>query len=297
MESLSQYKYFPVSPTDEKWGIYITTCGHSVIQPGGKYPPELHPEGYHFSWERGRVLHEFCIVYISHGEGVFESESSGSIRVHEGSLFLIHPHERHRYRPERKYGWTEYWLGFAGSHAASIVKNFLPARNPVVNIGLNDDVLGCYLKTLDLATSEPAGFQQIMAGYASTVLAYFYRGMKGRGTGLKEADDIIQRAKCLIIEALTEPLYPKDLAGRLNVSYPWLRRTFKHYTGLPLLQYQMQMRIHKAQSLLLNCNKPIYIISQQCGFESCYYFSRIFKQKTGVTPSAYRKQSQRETSK
>ena len=290
MNSESQYRYFPVSPDDEKWGLYITTCGHRAAAPGSPHPSEQHLSGYHSGWEKGRVLPVFTMVYILHGSGVFESRSSGNTKISEGALFLVQPGEWHRYRPVKKIGWTEYWVGFSGSYALSIASGFFSTESPVVNAGADEDILESYLRILDLSESQPVGFQQIMAGHTMTILGHFYQNMKGRGTALNEADAIIQKAKCSIIENLAKPLDQKALALELKVGHSWLRRTFKHYTVLPLLQYQLQMRINKAQGLIMNSDLPVYTIANQCGFESCYYFSRMFKNKTGIAPSTYRNQ-------
>ncbi len=291
VKSESRCTYFPVSPDDERWGVYVTTCGQSTVVPDSPYPPEQHPSGYHFTWANGRILQEFAIVYIPHGSGMFESRSGGKCRISEGSLFVLFPNEWHRYRPSKETGWTEYWVGFSGRYARSLANDFLSVNAPVVSAGWDEDLLASYLRILDLAQSEPVAFQQIMSGHALTILAHFYQNLKGRGTTVRDADIIIQKAKCAIIENLAIPLDLKALAQELNVGYSWLRRTFKHYTGLPLLQYQLQARIHRGQGLLVNTDLRVGEIADQCGFDSCYYFSRVFKNKTGVSPSAYRNRS------
>lgn len=289
MKSTSCYKYFPVSPDDERWGLYITTCGHSIVAPNSPYPPEQHPDDYHFKWSKGRTMREFCLLYITQGSGFFESRSSGKKHVSEGSFMLLFPNEWHRYRPTKETGWTEYWVGFHGSYATSLVRDFMSKASPIIHVGTSEDILENYLKLLELSKREPVGFQQIMAGHTAALLGHFYQSQKGRNTVTKETDALIHKAKCRIMETLSEPFDPKSLATELNVSYSWLRRTFKHYTGLPLLQYQLQIRINKAKRLLTSSESPVYIIAEQCGFESCYYFSRLFKLKTGTTPTDYRK--------
>ncbi|MBR3994676.1 MAG: helix-turn-helix transcriptional regulator [Clostridia bacterium] len=49
------------------------------------------------------------------------------------------------------------------------------------------------------------------------------------------------------------------------------------------------MRIQKAKFLLANGVLTITAISEECGFSSLYHFCRIFKEKTGFTPSEYSK--------
>ena len=58
---------------------------------------------------------------------------------------------------------------------------------------------------------------------------------------------------------------------------------------MPPGQYQIQIRLNKARRLLRNGTLSIAAIAEQLGFESIYYFSRLFKKKTGCSPLAYRK--------
>ena len=74
------FRYFPASPLDEDWGIFVTTAGYVNIAPGAKYPPPGHPKGYAFDWQHGRKLHEFQLHYITRGGGIFESRTGGRKR-------------------------------------------------------------------------------------------------------------------------------------------------------------------------------------------------------------------------
>ena len=68
-------RYMTISPTDEEWGIVVTTVGHQTIQAGGVYPPLQHPDNYTFRPQEGRVLNEYQLVYITRGQGYFSSQS------------------------------------------------------------------------------------------------------------------------------------------------------------------------------------------------------------------------------
>ena len=48
-------------------------------------------------------------------------------------------------------------------------------------------------------------------------------------------------------------------------------------------------KIEKAKEMLLSRDMKIYEVAEALGFESAYYFSKVFKKHTGQTPSEYRK--------
>jgi AraC-like DNA-binding protein len=54
-------------------------------------------------------------------------------------------------------------------------------------------------------------------------------------------------------------------------------------------QYYIHMKIHKAEDLLEQENVTVKEVAFHLGFEDQYYFSRLFKNKTGVAPSDWKK--------
>ena len=69
-----------------------------------------------------------------------------------------------------------------------------------------------------------------------------------------------------------------------------IREFEKHYHQTPY-QYLLSQKILIAKKLLLGTNVSITNISEQLGFKSVFYFSRLFKKKVGLSPREYRIQS------
>src|SRR4051812_38253085 len=89
MKMTNYYKYLPTSPEDEKWGLHVLNAGFNSVNPHDAYPAPNHPAHHYFSWENGRVLNEFQIIYISKGNGIFESENYPSTIINEGSILFL----------------------------------------------------------------------------------------------------------------------------------------------------------------------------------------------------------------
>lgn len=102
------YKYLPVSAEDEKWGLCVLNVGSSRINKSEPYPPEDHPAHHFFDWNKGRILNEYQIIYITKGEGLFESQSCMHKVVKEGTILLLFPGEWHRFKPNIQTGWDEF---------------------------------------------------------------------------------------------------------------------------------------------------------------------------------------------
>ena len=80
-----------------------------------------------------------------------------------------------------------------------------------------------------------------------------------------------------------------DLSEMSGYSQRQFSRLFKGTYGVSPNTYITRLRLQKAQQLLQSTNQPIGEIAWSCGFEDQNYFSRIFRQVTGFTPSAYRR--------
>ncbi len=95
-------------------------------------------------------------------------------------------------------------------------------------------------------------------------------------------------AKTALISSLEEDVSMPEIAERLNVSYTKFRRLFKEYTGMSPAQYFINLKIHRAKEMLRGGNASVKEISIILHFENPNYFTALFKNKTGLTPSEYR---------
>ena len=273
---------------NQRWGLYLTVAGLSKIPPHSPYPPKKHPSVYQFSWEKGRVLHEFQISYITRGHGTFENRH-GKYEVGPGSVFFLFPGEWHRYRPDDETGWDEYYLGFSGKFSGQIMsQRYFNKAVPVSVIGHHESMLEQFQQAIALVEEESAGCQQICAGIVIGILGSFVAHRKREYFSGKPIEEIIQKARFHLRENAQRDVDMQQLAETFNVGYSYFRRMFKSYTGISPNQYHLQLRIQKAREMLLYSNKSIKAIAIDLGFESVYYFSRIFKQKTGMPPSQFR---------
>ena len=68
----------------------------------------------------------------------------------------------------------------------------------------------------------------------------------------------------------------------------YLNRLFIKHTGSTLRQYILDVRISHAKKMLLNTDLPLSTIAEKVGFNSNTYFSRYFRQITGITPTQFR---------
>ena len=91
---------------------------------------------------------------------------------------------------------------------------------------------------------------------------------------------------------MSEDLSLEDVAEAINVSSFYLSRLFKEVKGENYINYLTDLRMKKARELLKNPRISIKEISSEVGFNDQNYFSRIFKNKFGMTPTEFRNVAQ-----
>jgi AraC-like DNA-binding protein len=283
--------YLPQSPEAEQWGLFVLDAGYTVIPPNSPYPPGPHPDD-HISVASGRTLDTFTLVYITRGGGNFESRSGGEHAIREGDLFIAHPGEWHRYQPDPATGWDEYWVEFDGEQARRIMSNdVFSLDKPVLSIGDDDQILRLFIEIAEATQTQPPGFEHIIATQASQIVARTLARLRYSSAEAREMETLIRRARLHILKNVEQTLDFQALAVELGISYSAFRHRFKQATGLPPGQYQIQIRLNQARRLLRNSRLSVDAIAKQLGFDSIYYFSRLFKKKTGQSPLAFRKEN------
>jgi len=279
------------SEEDELWGLTVTTVGHQQIEENDTYPPKNHPSGYYFNPEKGRILNEFQLLYITNGNGVFTfgSNSRQTCFITEGKMFFLMPGVWHTYKPIEKSGWNEYWIGFKGDIINKIVEEgFFLNRPPVFNIGLNERIVDLYHKAIEIANEERAGYQQALSGIVMHILGLMYYRDKTRDF---EDENLIQKmnkAKVIMRESVYKSITPEDIAKTLNISYSGFRRAFKEFTGTSPSKYMVELKLNEAKLLLSTTTQSIKEIAYSLSYENPDYFPVFFKKRTGLTPVEYR---------
>lgn len=282
------FRYLPVSEEDKQWDFYVTGTGYSNVPPGSRYPRSVHPDLYQFAWDRGRVLPEYQVLYITRGEGAFESEPTGRREVKAGSVLILFPGVWHRYRPLRRTGWDEYWVSFNGDYAGRLVeRGFFSPQTPLFAAGMDDAVLQPYLRLQERVRLELPGYRQLIAADLMEILAAALASVRIARTGSRAVASI-REAKIMLAERVEKTLDLEQIATSLHMSYAHFRRVFKQQTGLSPYQYHLQLRIHRAREMLHGTTLSVQQVAARLRFENPYHFSKIFKKKTGMSPNQWR---------
>lgn len=101
-------------------------------------------------------------------------------------------------------------------------------------------------------------------------------------------DALVNAIQQRIEQDCTAALSIEALAVQYNVSQRTLIRRFNNALGLPPNTYLQSVRIERARKMLEESDFNVETIMNKIGYEDASSFRRLFKKKTGITPTEYR---------
>lgn len=121
-------------------------------------------------------------------------------------------------------------------------------------------------------------------------LEYFVRKLTeiyAKNKGIKRhwlMDQVLQYVE----ENYNTALSTRDIARRFFMNASYFSKLFHEQMGCTFSCYLISVRIEKAKIMLTQTNMKLYDIAYAVGYSNVQYFSTIFKEKEGTTPSKYR---------
>jgi two-component system response regulator YesN len=98
---------------------------------------------------------------------------------------------------------------------------------------------------------------------------------------------LIAKTKKYILDHYQEEIGLNEVAAVINLSPGYFSTIFRQETGVCFTEYVTEVKIGQAKRLLQEAEYKIYEIAAMLGYQNAYYFSKVFKKVTGMTPSQY----------
>ncbi|MCU4676262.1 AraC family transcriptional regulator [Catenovulum sp. 2E275] len=100
---------------------------------------------------------------------------------------------------------------------------------------------------------------------------------------------LVESIKTYILTNYDSDISLNNVADNVGCSRSHVTKVFKNVTSQTILQYLVDVRVHKAKTLLLT--KSVTETAYEVGFNNSAYFSTVFKKQTGLTPKEYQANS------
>lgn len=124
---------------------------------------------------------------------------------------------------------------------------------------------------------------------AAFIFENFFHSPKGSEPIAGSVKLIIDKVDTYFRDHLSEEITIADVAEMVNFNVSFLSREFKKYKGSAPIEYLTQLRIEKAKLLIMDTsNIKFKDIAAMVGYNNQYYFSKVFKLITGLTPTEFK---------
>ena len=111
---------------------------------------------------------------------------------------------------------------------------------------------------------------------------------------MKNSDQIVEKVAKYVREHYADSLMLEDLTQRFNYSMAYLSHIFHKKRGKTLSEYITEVRMEKANELLVDTSWSIQEIGERVGYRNSNYFSRKYKKRFGITPTEYAQEKRKE---
>lgn len=192
--------------------------------------------------------------------------------------------------------WDYYFLCFIGSGFVDWARQFdlsLPRWSVPVEGDRQRELVGRFESLIRLGRGAGAALQLALQRDAFNLFASALeivqrapRSIRSPVVGGRDlltcVDEYLSRGGAL------GPDRVDDVARRMRATPGHLTRVFRARTGMSLKRYFIVYRINEAKRLLRETPMPVARIGERLGYPNAYHFSKLFRQQTGQTPSAFR---------
>ena len=264
--------------------------------------------------------HDFVeLVYVDHGQGFHVVHGQGEPQVVvPGDCFLIAPGESHAFAanqdlhlinvmflPDVIADEFRHLKDLPGLLSFFLLEPLLREERGFsdrLHLGLSERVAveTCLSTMMDEQTARPIGFtQRIRARFVEllVLLARAYdqqRSAVTTPTHHAGADDAIRHAIAVMEQEYQGELYLDNIAHRVFLSPGHFAELFRRTTGVAPWDYLIRMRVEAAKRLLSSSTRSLTDIGLAVGFGDASHFTKSFKIREGVTPSAWRRLNRRD---
>ncbi|WP_346238409.1 AraC family transcriptional regulator [Niabella insulamsoli] len=238
---------------------------------------------------RRHGLHENFLFYCVDGYGWYEIDGEKH-EVGPNEFFILPQNIEHAYASADHDPWSIYWIHFGGNslpdlnNLHTVKEHFKPKH-----VKDNGELVALFTKmykTLELGYSlDNLFFANLCLSQFLSVFIYNSRHYPASQT---TKNDCVDNAILYMQEHITDMLTLRDISNYSNYSISRFSNLFKQKTGYAPMDYFMQMKIQQACQQLDFTDKSIKEIALTLGFDDPYYFSKRFKQVTGMPPVKYR---------
>ena len=224
--------------------------------------------------------HISCIEYIEQGGGAVNIGNK-HFYASEGDSYFLEEGNDQLYYSDKSRPWKKYFINFSGKLARELADGYgISGISHFQGLDLKSEML----RLIELGKRDGEDNTRELIIILNEIM-FKMREHSSGGGGTRTLDE---EMKDFLDTKVTAKFKIADLCNHISRSESQTIRIFKAAYGITPYTYVLDKKINLAKKLLCDTNLSVKEISAKLCFADEYYFSNVFKKKTGLTPSAYR---------
>ena len=157
----------------------------------------------------------------------------------------------------------------------------------LLSVGYSFEIEKLFVEIREALILRQTGFSLFSAGVVFKLVSQIEAALGSHRSVESAYPSAVRDALCYLRESYAKSFDASEVAAIVGLSPARLRALFQTWVGESPQQYHTRHRIEQAQKLIEQRSMAIYEVAYHVGFTDARYFSRVFKQITGNTPTEY----------
>ena len=237
---------------------------------------------------RRQNLTSYLFFYIISGSGIL-NYADKEYAISEGDCVFIDCRTPYFHQTSDNL-WALNWIHFYGPTCPAIYLKYVErGGQPVFRPNTLSSLDGQWNRLYHLASSaDYIKDMRINEHIFSILTLIMEESWNPNAKVLSSKQQSVVNVKEYIDTHFAEKISLDELSEKFLLNKYYLERIFKEQFGTSIIKYLLNVRITHAKQLLRFTDKSVEQIGTECGISPLYYFSRIFRQIEGISPSEYR---------
>lgn len=238
-------------------------------------------------------LQSYLFFIVQNGSGEFIYDGI-KYQLKAGDCVFIDCIKSYSHTTDTDNLWSLSWIHFYGSTLPAIYEKYSSrGGRAVFHPEKSTDFFELYDSLFIIASSQDyIRDMKVNSCLNSLLTLLMAESWNPEESGLRKQKRDMLPIKCYLDEHYNEKIILNELADFFYINKYYMVRTFKEQYGISINTYLQQLRITKAKQMLRFTDNTLEVIGLVCGIGEPNYFSRIFKNVEGISPSEYRKRWQ-----
>lgn len=237
------------------------------------------------TYEINRACSPFTVIeYVVSGRGTVEIDG-GVYNPQRDQIYILRSKTAQHYWSDSRDPWVKMFFNIGGGLVERLLEEY-GLQGQVIFDG--EGLYGDFAEILEISADKTLTQDEIFDRCAPLVHGLIVSlAKRTRGHG---GDREMHKAREYLQWNYHRIVKNREIAAYVYLSEDRCIKRFKSEFGVTPYEYQISQKIDGAKQFLRDTNMTVGEISEYFGYSDQHYFSNLFKSRTGMSPTAYRRE-------